>query len=99
MNRADIVMKALKVKEDDALKIVEHLTKQDCLDWIDDYKEENRDDESLVDVHYESNFEDMIDWIFDDARPSEMLGLSEDIKDYSQMLQLKDSVIFWYGLV
>ena len=72
------------------------------MDWIDDYDEERdlkRCDEPLTDVHYERSFEDMIDWIFDDAKPSEMLGLSEDIKDYPQMLQLKDNVIFWYGLV
>lgn len=98
MNRIDIVMRALKVNKDDALKIIEHLTKQDCLDWIDSYSEENRD-EPLVDVHYESNFEDMIDWQFDHAQPSEMLGMSADIKDYPEMLELKDNVIFWYGLV
>lgn len=99
MNRIDIVMKALEVSKEDALKIVEHLTKQDCLDWIDSYKEENCDDEPLVDIHYESNFEDMIDWKFEGAKPSEIFRLSADIKDYPEMLQLKDSVIFWYGLV
>lgn len=99
MDRIDIVMKALEVDKDDAVKIVEHLTKQDCLDWIDDYDEERRDREPLVDVHYENNFEDMIDWQYDDANPSEMLGKPIHINGYSEMLQLKDKVIFWYGLV
>lgn len=98
MDRIDIVMKALEVDKDDAAKIVEHLTKQDCLDWIDDYDEEGRD-EPLTDVHYENNFEDMIDWQYDDANPSEMLGKPTHINGYSEMLQLKDKVIFWYGLV
>lgn len=98
MNRIKIVMKALEVDKDDATKIVEHLTKQDCLDWIDDYDEEGRD-EPLTDVHYENNFEDMIDWQYDDANPSEMLGKPTHINGYSEMLQLKDKVIFWYGLV
>ena len=99
MNRVNIVIKALNVEKEDALKIIEHLIKQDCLDWIESYKEENRDNEPIGDVHYENNFEDMIDWKFEDARPSEIIGLSADIKDYPEMLQLKDSVIFWYGLV
>ena len=98
MDRIDIVMKALEVDKDDAAKIVEHLTKQDCLDWIDDYDEEGRD-EPLTDVHYENNFEDMIDWQYDDANPSEMLGKPTHINGYSVMLQIKDKVIFWYGLV
>lgn len=80
-------------------KIVSHLTKHDCLEWIDDYKEENRSNEPLVDVHYESDFEDMIDWQYEDAKPSEMLGKSNDIKDYPEMLELEDEIIFWYGLV
>ncbi len=99
MNRTNIVMKALEVKKEDALKIIEHLTKQDCLDWIDEYDEENYDREPLVDVHYEDNFEDMIDWQYEDTMPSKMLGKSADIKDYPEMLQLKNKVIFWYGLV
>lgn len=102
MDRIKIVMKALEVDKDDAAKIVEHLTKQDCLDWIDDYDEERdekRCDEPLTDVHYECSFEDMIDWQYDDANPSEMLGKPTHINGYSEMLQLKDKVIFWYGLV
>ena len=63
------------------------------------YKEENRSNEPLVDVHYEMDFEDMIDWQYDDTKPSEMLGKSNDIKDYPEMLELEDEVIFWYGLV
>jgi hypothetical protein len=99
MSREEIVMKALNVEMEDAEKIVKHLTKHDCLEWIDDYKEENRINEPLVDVHYESDFEDIIDWQYDDAKPSEMLGMSTDIKDYPEMLELEHSVIFWYGLV
>ncbi len=99
MNRTNIVMKALEVEKEDALKIIKHLTKQDCLDWIDEYDEENYDREPLVDVHYEDNFEDMIDWQYEDTMPSKMLGKSTDIKDYPEMLQLKNKVIFWYGLV
>ena len=96
--RKAVVMKALQVSEEDATKIVVHLTKQDCLEWIDDY-EENRRDEPLVDVHYESNFEDMIDWQYDDAKPSDMLGKSNNINSYPEMLELEDKVVFWYGLV
>lgn len=99
MNRIEIVMKALDVEREDAEKIVEHLTKHDCLEWIDYYKEENRSNEPLVDVHYEYTFEAMIDWQYDDAKPSEMLGKSNDIKDYQEMLELEYKVIFWYGLV
>ena len=99
MNRTNIVMKALDVKKEDALKIIDHLTKQDCLEWIDDFDEECREGEQLVDVHYEDSFEDMIDWQFEDAKPSEMFGLSANIEDYPEMLQLKDKVIFWYALV
>lgn len=99
MSRVDTVMKALKVKKEDALKIVEHLTNHDCLEWIDDYKEGNRINEPLVDVHYENNFEDMINWQYEDYKPSEMLGMSDDIEDYREMLELDNKVIFWYGLV
>ena len=99
MSRIEIVMKALDVEREDAERIVEHLTKHDCLEWIDDYKEENRSNEPLVDVHYETDFEDMIDWQYDDAKPSEMLGKSADIKDYPEMLELEYNIIFWYGLV
>ena len=99
MKRVGIVMQALNVKKRDAVRIVEHLKKHDCLEWIDDYKEENRSNEPLVDVHYETDFEDMIDWQYDDCKPSEMLGISSDIKDHPAMLELEDEVIFWYGLV
>ena len=99
MSRVNIVMKALEVEKEDALKIIDHLTKHDCLEWIDDYKEENRDEEPLVDVHYESSFEDMIDWQYEDYTPSQMLGMSENIEDYKEMLELNNKVIFWYGLV
>ena len=100
MNRIEIVMKALEIENiDDAKRIVEHLIKHNCLDWIDNYNEENKSNEPLVDVHYESNFEDMIDWIYEDCRPSEMLGKSSNINDYSEMLELEDGIIFWYGLV
>ena len=97
MNRTNIVMKALDVKKEDALKIIDHLTKQDCLEWIDDFDEEHCEGEQLVDVHYEDNFEDMIDWLYEDVKPSEILGMSANIKDYPEMLQLKDKVIFWYA--
>lgn len=99
MSKVNIVMKALNVEKEDAEKIVVHLTKHGCLEWIDNYKEENRSNEPLVDVHYETDFEDMIDWQYDDAKPSEMLGKSTDIKDYPEMLELEDEIIFWYGLV
>lgn len=99
MKRVGIVMKALNVKKRDAIRIVEHLTKHDCLEWIDDYNEENRSNEPLVDVHYETDFEDMIDWQYEDSKPSEMLGMSADINDHKEMLELEDEVIFWYGLV
>ena len=98
MCRIEIVMNALEVEIEDAEKIVEHLTKHNCLEWIDEYDEENLD-EPLTDVHYESSFEDMIDWQFDDTKPSEMLGKSSNIEDYPEMLELEDQVIFWYGLV
>lgn len=99
MSRTDIVMKALDVEREDAKKIVKHLTKHNHLDWIDNYKEENHSNEPLVDVHYEDDFEDMIDWQYEDANPSEMLGKSVDINDYPEMLELEYNVIFWYGLV
>ena len=99
MNRTNIVMKALDVKKEDALKIIDHLTKQDCLEWIDDFDKECPEGEQLVDVHFEDNFKDMIDWQYEDANPSEMLGMSANIEDYPEMLQLKDKVIFWYALV
>ena len=98
INRTDIVMKALKVDKDDAKKIVEHLIGQGCEEWIDDYKEDGKD-EPLTDVHYESTFEDMIDWQYEDCKPSEMLGVLENINDHKEMLQLSNEVIFWYGLV
>lgn len=100
INRIEIVMKALGVDDiDDAKRIIEHLTKHNCLDWIDNYKEENRDNEPLVDVHYESDFKDVIDWQYEDCRPSDMLGMSTNIEDYPEMLELTYEVIFWYGLV
>jgi hypothetical protein len=99
MVREKIVMKALKVKEKDAKKIVEHLTKHDCLEWIDEYKKENHNNEPLVDVHYEKTFEDMIDWKFEDCMPSEMLDVPKNIEGYPEMLKLTDVVVFWYGLV
>ena len=98
MNRIDIVMEVLGVSKKDALTIIEHLDKQGCLDWIDDYDEESCY-EQLTDIHCESNFKDMIDWVFEDCRPSEMLGRPTDIGDYPEMLQLTDKVIFWYSLV
>lgn len=98
MNRIDIVMKALKVDEEDAKTIVEHLIKQECEEWIDDYRKDERD-EPLTDVHYEKSFDDMIDWQYEDSKPSEILGKPTDIEKYPEMLQLKDKVIFWYGLV
>ena len=99
MSRTEIVMKALKVEKQDALKIIEHLEICDCLHWVDDYDTENNNDEPLVDVHYESTFEDMIDWQYEDCKPSQILGMSENIKDHKEMLQLSNKVIFWYGLV
>ena len=98
MTREQIVMKALNVEKEDAKKIVEHLIKQECEEWIDDYKE-NGKDEPLTDVHYEKSFDDMIDWQYEGSSPSEMLGKSSVIEEYPEMLQLKDKVIFWYGLV
>lgn len=98
MNRVDIVMKALNVGREDGLKIVEHLIKQGCEDWIDDFVEDNTE-EPLTDVHYESNFEDMIDWQYEDCKPSEMLEVSSNISDHVEMLKLSNEVIFWYGLV
>lgn len=98
MNRTDIVMKALKVDKDDAKRIVEHLIGQGCEEWIDDYKEDGKD-EPLTDVHYESTFEDMIDWQYEGSSPSEMLGKPTVIEEYPEMLQLSNVIIFWYGLV
>lgn len=99
MNRIGIVTKALGVSVDDAEKVIAHLISHDRIDWIDDYNEENRGNEPLVDVHYENTFKDMIDWKFEEARPSEMLGRSNNIEDYPEMLKLENVVIFWYGLV
>lgn len=96
--RKAVVMEALQVSEEDAAKIIEHLTKHECLEWIDEYDQENHE-EPLTDVHYEYCFEDMIDWQYDDAKPSDMLGKSNNINDYPEMLELEDKVIFWYGLV
>ena len=98
MSRIDIVMKALKVDRGDAKRIVEHLTRQGCEEWIDDYRE-NGKDEPLKDVHYEKTFDNMIDWQYDGSSPSEMLGKPSVIEEYPEMLQLSDVVIFWYGLV
>lgn len=99
MSRTEIVMKALNVEIEDAEKIVKHLTKHDCLEWIDNYKEENRINEPLVDVHYEHTFEDMIDWQYEDYSPSQILGMSTDVNEHKEMLELKNKVIFWYELV
>lgn len=99
MNRIDIVMKALGISTDDAEKVIAHLISHDCIDWVDTYNEENRSNEPLVDVHYENTFENMIDWKFEGERPSEILGRSNRIEDYPEMLELEDAVIFWYGLV
>ena len=98
MNRVKIVMKALKVNKDDAKTIVEHLIQQKCEKWIDDYNENGKDN-PLTDVHYEKSFDNMIDWQYEGASPSEMLGMPSVIEEYPEMLQLKDVVIFWYGLV
>lgn len=97
-NRKKIVMNALRVQEEDAKKIVEHLIEQDCIEWVDDYKE-NGTDEPLTDVHYEKSFDNMIDWQYEGSSPSEMLGRPTIIEEYPEMLQLSDAVIFWYGLV
>lgn len=97
MKREEIVMKALKVDLEDAKTIVNHLEKLNCEEWIDDYK--NGKDEPLTDVHYEKTFDKMIDWQYEGSSPSEMLGKSTVIEEYPEMLQLKDVVIFWYGLV
>lgn len=98
MTREQIVMKALKVEKEDAKKIVEHFIKQDCIEWVDEYAENGKDN-PLTDVHYEKSFDDMIDWQYESSQPSEMLGKPSVIEEYPEMLQLKDSVIFWYGLV
>jgi hypothetical protein len=98
MTREQIVMKALNVEKEDAKKIVEHLIKQECEEWIDEYIENGKDN-PLTDVHYEKSFDNMIDWQFEGSKPSEMLGKSSVIEEYPEMLQLKDKVIFWYGLV
>lgn len=97
-NREKIVMNALGVNKEDAKKIIEHLIKQECVEWIDNYKE-NRKDELLTDVHYEKSFDNMIDWQYEEASPSEMLGKPTVIEEYPEMLQLENKVIFWYGLV
>ena len=91
-------MNALEVDREDAVKIVKHFKKQGCLDWIDDYDADSRD-EPLTDVHYEDSFEDMVDWQYEDCKPSEMFGVSANIKEHPCMLELSDVVIFWYGLV
>lgn len=98
LTRETIVMKALKVDEEDARKIVEHLIREGCEEWIDDYNE-NGKDEPLTDVHYEKSFDNMIDWQYEGSSPSEMLGNPAVIEEYPEMLQLKDKVIFWYSLV
>jgi len=98
MSRTDIVMKALKVDRKDAERIVEHFIRHDCVEWIDDYTENGRD-EPLTDVHYEKSFDNMIDWQYEGSSPSEMLGKPAVIEEYPEMLQLSDVVIFWYGLV
>lgn len=98
MSREQIVIKALHVEKEDAKKIVKHLTEQDCVEWIDEYTENGKDN-LLTDVHYEKSFDNMIDWQYEGSKPSEMLGKSTDINDYPEMLQLSDKVIFWYGLV
>ena len=98
MNRVEIVMRALKVDKDDAKRIVDHLIGQGCEEWIDDYGE-NGTDEPLTDVHYEKSFDNMIDWQYEGSSPSEMLGKPAIIEEYPEMLQLSDTVIFWYGLV
>lgn len=98
MTREQIVMKALNVDKEDAKRIVEHLIRQNCEEWIDDYRE-NGKDEPLTDVHYEETFDNMIDWQYEGSSPSEMLGRPTVIEEYPEMLQLKDKVIFWYCLV
>ena len=97
-NREKIVMNALEVNKEDAKIIVNHLIEQGCEEWIDDYNE-NGKDELLTDVHYEKSFDNMIDWQYEGASPSEMLGRPTVIEEYPEMLQLENKVIFWYGLV
>lgn len=97
ITREEIVMKALNVDKEDAKAIINHLIAHDCEEWIDDYN--NEKDEPLTDVHYEKTFDKMIDWQYEGSSPSEMLGKPTMIEEYPEMLQLKDVVIFWYGLV
>ena len=97
--RVEVVMKALNLDKYDADKVVKHLAKHDCLDWIDAYESSEGRDEPLVDVHYETTFADMIDWQFEGYSPSQMLNKSSSIEDYPEMLALNHKVIFWYGLV
>ena len=98
MDRTNIVMKALSVNEKDASKIADHLTALGFEDWIDNFTEGN-EDEPLTDVHYESSFENMIDWKYENCKPSEMFEISSNINDHVEMLQLSNAVIFWYNLI
>ena len=98
MTREQIVIKALKVDKEDARKIVKHLTQLGCEEWIDEYTENGKDN-PLTDVHYEKSFDNMVDWQYEGSKPIEMLGKPTVIEEYPEMLQLKDTVIFWYGLV
>lgn len=98
--RMNIVMKALQVDESDAEIIIDHLAKYNCLEWIDNYKEENRSNEPLVDIHCEDSFEDMFNWKFEGCKPSEILGQSSCVEDYPEMVELGiGTIIHWYELV
>lgn len=97
--RIETVMEALNLDKYEADRVVKHLARHDCLDWIDAYSVSKANDEPLVDVHYESTFADMIDWQFEGYSPSQMLNKSSSIEDYPEMLALNHKVIFWYGLV
>ena len=102
MNRIEIVKKALNVNTKEAIKIIDHLTKYNLLYWIDDYDENYHNDDYeqlLVDVHCEDNFEDMIDFLYEDYSPSEMIKMSADIKDHEEMLDLGSRIILWWGFI
>lgn len=96
-SRIEIVRKALRVNREDARTIVDYLVEKHCGHWIDNFTEGNPD-EPLTDVHWENDFKGMIDWKYNNARPSEMFQVSQRIEDHNGMLQLSDSVIFWIYL-
>ena len=97
LTRINTVRQALGLDLNDALKVVGYLKDNNYAYIIDEYAD-TKEDNALTDVHRENNFCDMIDWIYEGYKPSDIIYLSSKIEDHKKMLELSSCVIFWYQL-